>query len=72
MPLSVIELDAQARKTGADRAWLAAERAYEAVYSMTGPVCIKKRGIVFGVHRAYACGCFRRISVTWYAGAGAT
>jgi hypothetical protein len=46
MPLSVIDLDAQARKTGADRAWLAAERAYEAVYSMTGPVCIKKRGIV--------------------------
>jgi len=48
MPLSVIGLDAQARKTGADRAWLAAERAYEAVYSMTGPVCIKKRGIVLG------------------------
>jgi hypothetical protein len=48
MPLSVIELDAQACKTGADRAWLAAERADEAVYSVTGPGCIEKRGIVFG------------------------
>ena len=48
MLLSVIELDGQARKTGAYRAWLAAERACEAVDSMTGPVCVKKRGIVFG------------------------
>jgi hypothetical protein len=48
MSLSGIEPDAQTHKTGTDRAWLAAERACEAVYSMTGLIRIKKRGIVFG------------------------